>query len=69
MVRHADLSDLGGVVVLGDPALRLKSNAIAAFLIIATVRGLLLNFGVYHATTAAIGMEGVDNNHHPVTRR
>jgi len=27
-----------------------------AFLIIATVRGFLLNFGVYHATRAALGL-------------
>ena len=27
-----------------------------AFLIIATVRGLLLNFGVYYATRAALGI-------------
>ena len=38
------------------PPLRLKRSAVAAFLIIATVRGLLLNFGVHHATTAAIGL-------------
>jgi 4-hydroxybenzoate polyprenyltransferase len=30
-------------------------NAVAAFLIIACVRGFLLNFGVYHATRSAIG--------------
>lgn len=38
------------------PPLRLKRNAIAAFMIIATVRGFLLNFGVYHATRAALGL-------------
>lgn len=38
------------------PPLRLKRSAIAAFAIIATVRGFLLNFGVYHATRAAIGL-------------
>ncbi len=30
--------------------------AVPAFLIIATVRGLLLNFGVYYATRAALGI-------------
>ncbi|CAN1144291.1 Homogentisate solanesyltransferase, chloroplastic [Linum perenne] len=30
--------------------------AVAAFLIIATVRGFLLNFGVYYATRAALGL-------------
>lgn len=38
------------------PPLRLKRNAVAAFIIIATVRGFLLNFGVYHATRAALGL-------------
>jgi|Transcript_6382 homogentisate solanesyltransferase len=38
------------------PPLRLKKNAVAAFAIIATVRGFLLNFGVYHATRAALGL-------------
>lgn len=38
------------------PPLRLKRSAIAAFLIIATVRGFLLNFGVYHAARAALGL-------------
>lgn len=38
------------------PPLRLKRNAVAAFMIIATVRGFLLNFGVYHATRAALGL-------------
>lgn len=37
------------------PPLRLKQFAVPAFLIIATVRGFLLNFGVYHATRAALG--------------
>lgn len=36
------------------PPLRLKRFAVPAFLIIATVRGFLLNFGVYHATRAAL---------------
>ena len=30
--------------------------AVAAFVIIATVRGFLLNFGVYSATRAALGL-------------
>lgn len=38
------------------PPLRLKRFAVPAFLIIATVRGVLLNFGVYHATRAALGL-------------
>ncbi|KAL4451709.1 hypothetical protein ABPG75_007371 [Micractinium tetrahymenae] len=38
------------------PPFRLKRSAIAAFLIIATVRGFLLNFGVYHAARAALGL-------------
>eukprot|EP00873_Tetraselmis_striata_P024333 jgi/Tetstr1/444597/TSEL_032447.t1 len=38
------------------PPLRLKRFAVPAFMIIATVRGFLLNFGVYHATRAAIGL-------------
>ena len=38
------------------PPFRLKQSAVAAFMIIATVRGFLLNFGVHHATTAAIGL-------------
>lgn len=37
------------------PPLRLKRSAVAAFMIIATVRGFLLNFGVYHAVRAALG--------------
>mmetsp|Transcript_10505 Transcript_10505/g.27215 ORF Transcript_10505/g.27215 Transcript_10505/m.27215 type:complete len:349 (-) Transcript_10505:98-1144(-) len=36
------------------PPLRLKQSAIAAALIIATVRGLLLNFGVYYATRSML---------------
>lgn len=36
------------------PPLRLKQSAIAAALIIATVRGFLLNFGVYYATRAML---------------
>ncbi len=39
------------------PPLRLKRFAVPAFLIIATVRGFLLNFGVYSATRAALGLE------------
>ncbi|XP_015964587.1 homogentisate solanesyltransferase, chloroplastic isoform X2 [Arachis duranensis] len=38
------------------PPLRMKRFPIAAFLIIATVRGFLLNFGVYYATRAALGL-------------
>ena len=38
------------------PPLRLKRSAVAAFMIIATVRGFLLNCGVYHATRAALGL-------------
>lgn len=36
------------------PPLRLKKSAVAAALIIATVRGFLLNFGVYYATRAML---------------
>lgn len=36
------------------PATRLKQSAVAAALIIATVRGFLLNFGVYYATRAML---------------
>ena len=39
------------------PPFRLKRFAVPAFLIIATVRGFLLNFGVYYATRAAIGLK------------
>jgi len=38
------------------PPLRLKKSAIAAALIICTVRGFLLNFGVYYATRAMLGV-------------
>lgn len=38
------------------PPFRLKRSAIAAALIIATVRGFLLNFGVYYATRAAMNV-------------
>lgn len=38
------------------PPLRLKRSAVAAALIIATVRGFLLNFGVYYACRAALGV-------------
>lgn len=40
--------------VYSVPPLRLKRFAVPAFLIIATVRGFLLNFGVFHATRAAL---------------
>ena len=36
------------------PPLRLKRFAVPSFMIIATVRGFLLNFGVYHAARAAM---------------
>ncbi|CAM6090826.1 unnamed protein product [Calypogeia fissa] len=39
------------------PPFHLKRFAVPAFLIIATVRGFLLNFGVYYATRAALGLE------------
>lgn len=42
--------------VYSVPPLRLKRFAVAAFMIIATVRGFLLNFGVYSATRAALGL-------------
>ncbi|KAL8150499.1 hypothetical protein V2J09_020307 [Rumex salicifolius] len=38
------------------PPFRLKRSPVAAFLIIATVRGFLLNFGVYYAVRAALGL-------------
>lgn len=38
------------------PPLRLKRFALPAFCIIATVRGFLLNFGVYHAARAALSL-------------
>jgi homogentisate solanesyltransferase len=38
------------------PPLRLKNSPVAAFAVIATVRGFLLNFGVYHAVRAALGL-------------
>jgi hypothetical protein len=38
------------------PPLRLKRFPVPAFAIIATVRGFLLNFGVYYATRAALGL-------------
>lgn len=43
--------------VYSAPPFRLKRFAIPAFLIIATVRGFLLNFGVYYATRAALKLE------------
>ncbi|GBG62965.1 hypothetical protein CBR_g34665 [Chara braunii] len=39
------------------PPFRLKQNPLWAFLIIAFVRGVLLNFGVYYATRAALGLQ------------
>lgn len=41
--------------VYSIPPFRLKRFAVPAFMIIATVRGFLLNFGVYYATRAALG--------------
>lgn len=38
------------------PPFRMKQYPVAAFLIIATVRGFLLNFGVYHAIRSALGL-------------
>ncbi|KAK1429224.1 hypothetical protein QVD17_11430 [Tagetes erecta] len=38
------------------PPLRMKRFPVVAFLIIATVRGFLLNFGVYYAVRAALGL-------------
>lgn len=38
------------------PPFRMKRFPVASFLIIATVRGFLLNFGVYYATRAALGL-------------
>ncbi|KAJ7551663.1 hypothetical protein O6H91_06G023800 [Diphasiastrum complanatum] len=38
------------------PPLRFKQFPVAAFLIIATVRGFLLNFGVYYATRTSLGL-------------
>ncbi|KAG1675030.1 hypothetical protein FOA52_002687 [Chlamydomonas sp. UWO 241] len=42
--------------VYSIPPLRLKRFAVPAFMIIATVRGFLLNFGVYYSTRAALGL-------------
>jgi len=42
--------------VYSVPPLRLKRFAVPAFLIIATVRGALLNFGVYYATRSALAL-------------
>lgn len=42
--------------VYSIPPLRLKQYAVPAFMIIATVRGFLLNFGVYYATRAALAL-------------
>ena len=44
---------LGGIYSV--PPIRTKKNAILAGLTIATVRGFLLNFGVYYAVKDAIG--------------
>jgi len=41
-------------MIYSVPPFRLKRFAIPAFLIIATVRGFLLNFGVYYATRSAL---------------
>ena len=38
------------------PPIRTKRNALAAGLTIATVRGFLLNFGVYYATKPSDGV-------------
>ncbi|KAH6812742.1 homogentisate prenyltransferase [Perilla frutescens var. frutescens] len=38
------------------PPFRMKRFPVVAFLIIATVRGFLLNYGVYYATRAALGL-------------
>jgi len=43
-------------VIYSVPPLRLKRSAVAAALIIATVRGFLLNFGVYYATRSMLGV-------------
>lgn len=43
--------------VYSIPPLRLKRFAVPAFMIIATVRGVLLNFGVYYATRSALGLD------------
>ena len=42
--------------IYSAPPFHLKRFPVAAFLIIATVRGFLLNFGVYHAVRAALGL-------------
>ena len=41
-------------MIYSVPPLRLKRFAVPAFLIIATVRGFLLNFGVYYAARSAL---------------
>eukprot|EP00747_Dinoflagellata_sp_TGD_P021027 gnl/TRDRNA2_/TRDRNA2_128214_c2_seq1.p1 gnl/TRDRNA2_/TRDRNA2_128214_c2~~gnl/TRDRNA2_/TRDRNA2_128214_c2_seq1.p1 ORF type:complete len:550 (+),score=94.96 gnl/TRDRNA2_/TRDRNA2_128214_c2_seq1:187-1650(+) len=48
---------LGLGLAYSVPPLRLKRNAVAAFLIIAFVRGFLLNFGVYYAVRAALHLD------------
>lgn len=45
---------LGGIYSV--PPIRTKKNPILAGLTIATVRGFLLNFGVYYAVKDAIGL-------------
>lgn len=45
--------------VYSVPPFRLKRFAVPAFVIIAIVRGFLLNFGVYSAARAALGLEFV----------
>lgn len=50
------------------PPLRLKKSPVAAALIIACVRGFFLNFGVYTAARAALGLSfqvrrGCDQRH------
>ncbi|GAA0151739.1 transferase [Lithospermum erythrorhizon] len=39
------------------PPFRMKRFPVLAFLIISTVRGFLLNFGVYYATRSALGLQ------------
>lgn len=43
--------------VYSVPPFRLKTKPVPAFLIIATVRGFLLNYGVYSAVRAALGLQ------------
>jgi hypothetical protein len=56
--------------VYSVPPLRLKQYPVPAFVIIATVRGFLLNFGVYYATRAALTskeIRGSTSPHSPPT--